>query len=363
MSKSSIWKYVEEIILSHWKKLASMSMRDAFYYIREILVQEYLRKGKITIEDLDHYDKNYEYLRDDVFVRIEREYDIPRPKVKDFAVFIDRFGIQRPIEELLYVNLSKYRGIIFVEKAGAGEQLKPLAKMGYIIVPSGGQGGFPQRVVRKVFKEVDLPILVLHDHDTAGDWIARTFAIGSKRTKHLDLLIPKERVIDLGLTKEDVKKLDLPPIPEAPKYRKKRKERWELSSLEVLSARYGISNPLLSFTIAKMVKLGFRLYPIPKPKIELAKESLYSVIMSTIEYYIRDIVNEAVEKYGHSLKGEAVEGYAPEILLPRIEELERVIDDIVYKEIDRIRWVTAEEEERRIANSMDVQTILKLLNR
>jgi len=360
--RHKIWRIVAGVVSEHYERIREMSMRDVFYYVREILVQEYLSKGRITQGDLDYFDKKYEYLRDDFFTKLERDGVIPeRPEVKEFARYIDRFGDEHPITRLPREDLSRYNGILFVEKEGAGRSLREVAQLGFIVVPSGGQGGFPQRVVRWVFKQVELPVLVLHDHDTAGDWIARTFYLGSKRTNHLDLKVDKERVVDLGLTEEDVRRLDLPPIPEAPKFRGKRPQRWELSSLEVLGVRYNIRNPLLSFVIAKLVKLGFRLSPTERSRRELATSAIATHIIYSILYpRVRDIVGRALEEVG--LDGTAVDlrlesGETPE--LPR--EIEEYVRTLSSSLVARVKWISGEDVATQYRSRDDVQLILKLL--
>lgn len=358
-----VWGYVEEIILKYKDVLEGMMMRDAFYFIRDILSREYLSKGLISNKDIDHYNDNYGYLRDDLFVRLEREGKVKRPEVKEYAEFIDSSGEPKPIHRLPSTILDDYIGIIFVEKEGAGRELQDLARLGFVIIPSGGRGGFPQRVVRWAFKQTSLPILVLHDCDTAGEWIYATFFIGSRRTSHLDLKIEKERIMDLGLTLEDVRKLNLPPIPEAKKFRKKRSERWELSSLSVLTARYGIQKPLYAFVIAKLLKLGLRLKPEEKEKIDLAKSELTFMIELIIRDKIREYVERTINGKRNQLHGKAARVKIPyiKVTVPDLPDLEKLVGAIVDQLIDKIEWVPAEEIEKEYTELLDVKRMSDLL--
>jgi len=361
--KHRVWRVVAEIVVKYRDRIENMMMRDAFYFIREILVQEYLNKGLITEDDLNYYNNSYEYFRDDFFVKLERDGIIDRrPEVKEYAVYINRYGEIKPISQLPREDLSNYRGILFVEKVGVSQELRELARLGFILVPSGGQGGFPQRVVRWAFKQVQLPILVLHDHDFSGDWIYRTFFAGSKRTNHLDLKIPRERVIDLGLTEEDVKRLELPPIPEAPKYQDKRKWRWELSSLTVLAARYGIERPLYAFVVAKLVRLGFKLYPQTRKMFDLAVEVLTDAVMWGLRKHIRAIVEEKLREFAEKLAGEAVDGHlVEEVDVPSNALSSELVGELVRSLVDRIMWTMPEDVEKRVVSEPEVQIVLKLL--
>lgn len=363
---SVVWRYVEEIILKYRDVLEGMMMRDAFYFIRDILSREYLSKGLISNKDIDHYSDNYDYLRDDLFVRLEREEKVRRPEVKEYAEFVDGSGEPKPIHKLPAINLEEYMGIIFVEKEGAGRELQDLARLGFIIIPSGGKGGFPQRVVRWAFKQTKLPVLVLHDCDVAGEWIYTTFFLGSRRTMHLDLKIEKERIIDLGLTLEDVKKLDLPPIPEAKKFRRKRSVRWELSSLSVLTARHGIQKPLYAYVIAKLLRLGIKLKPKEKDKITLAIEELAWNIERKICNRIREYVAKAVQKRRDLFTGKACGAEisyleSEKIIMPELPELEKLVEALVENLTDKIVWITGETIEKEYMEMPDVRKMGELL--
>ncbi len=152
----------------------------------------------------------------------------------------------------------------------------------------------------------------------------RIFRFGSRRTRHLSLSL-RDKVIDLGLTKEDVEKLNLPPQPEAPKYRKYRPMRWELSALSVLTIRYGIQNPLLSYTVAKLTNYGIKLSPLP-----IDKESLLKVELSlTLSTLLSKIADNVIAEILHQAK---IDGKAVDLKI-KIPDIVNGIED--NKELKR----------------------------
>lgn len=352
MPRSNLWANVEEIILNHYDELKTRRIRGSYYMVGDYLAQR-LKEGKITEQEYNHFlsKQGYATYRDDLWTSIEQKYGLERPEAKPIGV-IYNLGEELPIEsfEAIYYRA---RGFIFVEKADEAEDLKELSLHGWTIV--AGQG-FSTRLIRQLFKQDGRPVLALHDCDTAGEWIYRVFDMGSKRTKHLQLSL--DNVIDLGLHEEDAIKLGLPPRPEAKKYQKFREERYELSALAVLKTRYGVDNPVLAYTVAKMKKMGIRVTPEP----EELKILLKYKIERQVGHSIRELVDELYEivelpsKYQEEIAeeitypaGEAVEVNVQELSAQflDLDPIEKLKEEI-QKELEKVRTKLVEEAQRAI---------------
>ncbi len=367
MGRTNLWANVEEIILQHYDSFKStqdpsklVRLRKSYYIVREHL-NERLEEGKITQKEYDYYAINpqaYATYRDDLWPSLEQQRGLERPEAKEVGVIYtqeDALPLDK-FDEIYY----RVRGFIFVEKADEAEDLKPLSSHGWAII--AGQG-FSTRLIRHLFKEDGRPVLALHDCDKAGEDIYRVFGEGSRRTRHLDLLI--ERVTDLGLKEEDALKLSLQSQPEALKFRKERKERYELSALNVLKVRYGIENPVLAYAVAKMRIEGVRISPtseeIPllmKWEVESEVERVFRDLASSIQE-LADFPIKLAEEMNNTL--EYPEGEAVDVDIPNISEISfdlsvplEKLRSLLESEIERIK----PELVARIENSIQEATII-----
>ena len=282
-NRSKLWASVEKIILKHYSELKTERLRDGYYIVREYLSEDYLKNKKIAMKEFEHFSSNqgYSTYKDDLWVSIEKQKGLPRPEAKPLGM-IYSLGQELPISKFDDVY-ERSRGFIFVEKAGEADDIKELSNHGWAIV--AGQG-FSTRLMRELLKEDKRPVLVLHDADIAGNWIFKIFDVGSRRTKHLKLWL--NNVTDLGLTEQDATLLGLPSQPEAKKYKKQKKIRYELSAFSVLKHKLGLKNPVLAYTVAKMKEKGFRVTPSP--------EELQVLLAKKIELRVIEILSEFNEE-------------------------------------------------------------------
>ncbi|RLI80389.1 hypothetical protein DRP05_01025 [Archaeoglobales archaeon] len=371
---------MEEIILQHYDELKTRRIRGGYYIVGDYLAQR-LKEGRITEQEYNHFlsEQGYATYRDDLWTSLEKKYGLERPEAKPLGV-IYTLGEELPIEKFDEVYY-RARGFIFVEKADEAEDLSELSFHGWAII--AGQG-FSTRLMRQLFKQDGRPVLALHDCDTAGEWIYRVFDMGSKRTKHLQLNL--ENVIDLGLHEEDAIKLGLPPRPEAKKYQKYRRERFELSALAVLKTRYGVENPVLAYTVAKMKKMGIRITPTPEELRFLLRYEIKSQIRRSIKelvdklYEIVELPSQYQEEIAENLSypdGEAIEVIVSELTaqlvdLKPIEELKTRIQqelekiklkliEEAQKAVDDAKIIDEDEYERRVVDSCDANRIISAL--
>jgi len=353
-----LWPVVQEIIKPHYDEIKTERLRDGWYIVREYLNNDYLKTGKISQEDYEHFLKpaSYSYYTQDLWPQLERT-GFERPDAKPLGI-IYSMGDELTISQFEQVS-DRARGFIFVEKAGEAEDIKSLSNHGWAVV--AGQG-YSTRLMRTLFKDDKRPVLVLHDADTAGDWIYKIFDVGSTRTKHLELWL--ENVIDLGLNEDDSTKLELPPQQEAKQYRDKRKERWELSAFTLLKKRYNLENPVLAYTIAKMKQLGIRITPTPMQLSAMLKCALrvrIEVLLGGISNRLQKMI-DAIPEYAvtiayqdeiHYPDGSAVDVdlgtpsekwdsyYSHESHSELFDDLQKVIND----ELERIKpWLITESQ-------------------
>ncbi|MBO8183130.1 MAG: hypothetical protein H0Z28_10120 [Archaeoglobus sp.] len=379
--RSNLWANVEEIILQHYDELKNRRIRGSYYIVREYLTQR-LKEGRITEQEYNHYlsAQGYATYRDDLWPSIEKQYGLERPEAKPIGIIYDR-GDERPISEFERVYY-RARGFIFVEKADEAEDLRELSHHGWAIV--AGQS-FSTRLMRQLFKLDGRPVLALHDCDTAGEWIYRVFDVGSRRTNHLQLWL--EDVIDLGLHEDDASLLALPSQPEAGKFRKSRNERVELSALSVLKVRWGIENPVLAYTIAKMRKLGIRVTPTPEEARNLLKDIVEERIKEAFEelsdklWELFTVPSIAASKFADELSYlnfEVVDVKVPpmadisldfdeqikklkEILEKEFEKIKPELIEKAQKAIDEAELLDEDEYERRIVSRLSDSRILSIL--
>ena len=308
----NLWKVVKAIILKHHESFKDEFIRDVFYMIGDRL--GLMIGTQITQEDYDWYNtkQGYASLRDDIWPLMEQKHGLTRPKAWPSGVVFDH-GKEKSLSKLLkdmergleYI-WNQARGFIFVEKGGVAEKLRVLSTYGWTICAGKG---YPERLMRRLLKEEPKKrlVLVFHDWDRDGKGIYQALGFETRRTKHLDIAL-NERVVDLGLTENDVKKLKLPTRPSPPKY--KGIPRVEISALSVLKMRMGIDEPTLAYVVASLMAKGYQLSPtaVDKEKM-LARhlrwaltDGLRSVVEKVVKAFLADLEGQAI------IEGEAVEG-------------------------------------------------------
>lgn len=346
------------MLLKHYEELKTEFIRDAYYMVGDWL-GEMLRTGQVSQQDYDWFctKQGYSTLRDDVWPLMEQQYGLTRPKAWPAGMVIDA-GIEEPLSKLIenmelgleYI-WNQARGFIFVEKGGVAVKLEPLSRYGWTICAGKG---YPERLMRKLLKEESKqrPVLVLHDWDRDGKAIYETLGFPTRRTKHLDIALG-ERVVDLGLSEEHVRKLNLPTRPSPPKY--KGIPRVELSGLSVLKVRFDIENPILAYVVSVMIVKGLKLSPTEVDKLELMErhmrwlmtEGLANVAEKAIEKVMEQV--EEQEKFqGTAVKGE-------------LEDL-KVIAPGVVEELVKSGLIQAQKTNWRYEDDLHEEALHKFSN-
>jgi len=283
---------------------------------------------EITQEDYDWYNtrQGYNSLRDDIWPLMEQKHGLTRPKAWPSGVVFDH-GTEKTLSMLLkdmergleYI-WDQARGFIFVEKGGVAQKLRVLSEYGWTICAGKG---YPERLMRRLLKEEPKkrPVLVFHDWDRDGKGIYLALGFETRRTKHLDIAL-NERVIDLGLTESDVKKLKLPTRPSPPKY--KGIPRVEISALSVLKARMKIDNPILAYIVATLVAKGYKLSPTEVAKLDMMQRHMRWLLTDGLSIVVEKAVEAVTEKIKDQQKfqGTAVEGQLEtlKIIVPTLKE-------------------------------------------
>jgi len=332
-----LWNTVRKIIRANYDLIATQSIRGvkgsrgirASYYIVGDLLEPYLEEGKIDQEDYDWYisKQGYSSYRDDIWPKLEQKEGLKRPEAKALGIVYDK-GTEYPISHLINV-WDQARGFIFVEKAGDAELIQELSDFGWTIV--AGQG-YPTRLMRKLLKQDTRDVMAMHDCDRDGLGIYRALGFTTRRTWHLDIDLG-DRVIDLGLNKEDIAALDLPTRPGPKKYGGA--PRAEISALHVLTRRWGIENPVLAYAVASLLVKGYRLSPTSVSKQEMAESHLQWALTEGI----RGIVEEAVKVImaETEIEGEAVTGtldFDKKIQMPGLSKALETAGKNILKEIN-----------------------------
>jgi len=345
-----LWSVVKNLIREHYDVLIKRSIRGSYYIVGDLLAQ--LIGKEITVDDYNWYcsDQGYASYRDDIWTYMEQKYGLQRPEAAAIGVVYDA-GVEYPVTRLESV-WDQARGFIFVEKADEARDISPLSRYGWTIVAGKG---YPLRLVRKLLKEDKRPVLVLHDWDKDGYGIYRALGFETRRTKHLDIALG-ERVIDLGLTEEHVKALNLPTRPSPPKY--KGTPRVELSGLAVLSTRMGLENPVLAYVVASMLVKGLKLSPTEIPKKELLARHLRWALTDGLRGVVNEVVDRLVDEL--TVEGEAVSG-ALDFEEPfEMEGLEEALADLGREIAERIVW-KGEEDYHREAERFTSEELVRIL--
>ncbi|MBA7609860.1 hypothetical protein ES703_17055 [subsurface metagenome] len=332
-----LWNTVRQIIRANYELIATQSIRGvkgsrgirASYYIVGDLLEPYLQEGKITREDYDWYisKQGYASYRDDIWPKLEQQEGLKRPEAKALGIVYDQ-GTEYPISHLINV-WDQARGFIFVEKAGDAELIQELSDFGWTIV--AGQG-YPTRLMRQLLKQDTRDVMAMHDWDRDGLGIYRALGFTTRRTWHLDIDLGN-RVIDIGLNKEDIEALDLPTRPGPKKYGGA--PRAEISALHVLTRRWGIENPVLAYAVASLLVRGYRLSPTEKPKEDMARAHLQWALTEGI----RGVVTKAVKAImaENKIEGNAVTGtlnFDKEIKMPGLQKALETAGKNILKEIN-----------------------------
>lgn len=278
-----IWSVVEELVLGRLEQIQDERMRDSYYLLREWLNQR-REAGEITDAEFDYFVENYEYYRDSVWPRLEKEHGIRRPKTKPPTIVYED-GAEFT-EAHIDVAWERSRGFIFVEKSGMAEDLALLSEHGWLIVAAQGEStrSFREKVAND---DTDRPVLVVTDADYYGGGITQSLKGHSERTAHLNLAAElHDRVQEIGLTQADADALDLP--RERDPTQSPDEWRTELNALTVLKDRHGIDVPLLAYVAAKMAEVGIPLCPLPLEDTEGA-------VAGSLEIGIEEALAEAVD--------------------------------------------------------------------
>ena len=337
------WKIVKQIIRDNYELLMTERLRQGYYIVRDKL-KELIGKT-ITREDFDYFANSktnaYNYYTQDVWTQLERE-GRERPEAKPVGSLWTHGG-KFPIEDF-YLVWDQARGFIFTEKSG--EKLEPLTKFGWMIIEP--EKGFPSRLIREKCKEDGRPVLAVHDGDISGEGIARALGETTRRTTHLDISI--DDVTNLGLRWEDVKRLNLPTIPEVKKHRQERADRCELESMTTLKSRHGIENPFLDYVIVRMMQEGISISPTSKSKMKMIKDRIVAKITSDLEDLIVPIVGEVIDGKIEDYAGgedQAVSVDIPTESEIDLEELEEAVRDISSKMEKVAEWEYEKDYEAR----------------
>jgi hypothetical protein len=350
----NLWDVVRELILAHHEQLNQHRIRESYYLIRDMLSP--LIGTRIAKDEFFYFAKEkqaYSTYRDDVWPAIEKKHGIQRPEAKPYGTIYDN-GTEYPISRLEEI-WEQARGFIFTEKLEDGEDLRKLSDYGWTIIAGGGFGGFPTRQIRQLLKDDDRQILAFHDLDIAGNGIWRALGFETRRTSHLDIALG-DRVIDLGLMKEDVEILDLPIQPEPPKYRGEM--RAETSGLAVLEKRMGIKDYKLAYVVAKMLALGVTLSPTERSKEEILRFELEYAVGGAFDELISSAVESAMSEI--DTEGTAVSldlGGAEDII---DEELEKRVLELAI-ELGRDAEWSYENDYHQRAMKLASPKLIKLL--
>lgn len=349
-----LWEAVRKIIFEKYEILKTRTIRESFYMVGDVLATLI---GKITQEEFNWFatkDQGYASYRDDVWPALEQKYGLERPETRPYGTVYD-FGVEYPISRLSEI-WDQARGFIFTEKLEDGRDLKILSEYGWTIIAGGGFAGYPTRQVRQLLKADTRPILALHDGDESGKGIYRALGFETRRTKHLDIALG-ERVTDLGLSEEDIKKLSLPTRPEPPKY--KGKPRAETSSLAVLTVRMGIENPKLAYAVAKMLLLGVKLSPLEKSKRDILRLRLRMDIRDALSKLISESVEEALKEL--KIEGEAASVETPEAEKIAAEEFKATLTELASKLGKEAKYLS-EQDYHSDATKLTSPEMIRLLS-
>jgi len=351
---TKLWNVVKQVIRDHYDDLKDLRMRDSYYVVRDFLSGD-LGEEHIGVDmDQNDYDwfltnQGYSSYRDDIWTYMEQKEDYVRPRAIPEGVLWDNGDMYNMLEweeEGIEFIWSRARGFIFVEKRGPAGDISDISDYGWTIITVGK--GFPTRLIRALLHEDDRPVLALHDCDLSGEGIYRALGWATRRTAHLDIELG-DRVIDLGMSLEDVAALGLPSQPEPPKLRHIRENRYELQGLITLKKRKGIDNPYLDYVIAKMHEAGFTI-----SELEISKKKLFeSKVRLGLDLALGKAVRKIMDKesVNYQLHGTAVRldtfREKIEVKMPKLEKLVKDVMDGVFKDMT---WIYEDDRHMEALN-------------
>ena len=167
-------------------------------------------------------------------------------------------------------------------------------------------------------------------------------------------------MIDLGLTKEVVDRLNLPTRPSPPKY--KGRPRVEISGLAVLKTRMGIENPTLAYTVAAMITKGLKLSPTEVDKIEMMKRHMRWLLTDGLGDIVEKAVEEVIEKIKDEEKfqGTTVKGEL-ETLKVIAPELRPQLVKTGLKQAEKTVFVSEEEIHKKALEEFTNEELVEIL--
>jgi hypothetical protein len=244
-----------------------------------------------------------------------------------------------------YIKVGHGNKIIVVEKAGIYEVMKQNKfhkRLDATIVCTKGfttEAG-RQALINICEESPEIPILILHDYDVNGILIEETL---KRPTKRRDIYVPAERIIDLGLNWEVVKKFGLDKYPEPVKLKKQ-----DLGKLEGMFRRGEISEEEYGFLKQYRVELNAL---TPEQLLSWLEETLKEMGLGKTIPTQEELEEEFEKKYEKKLR------YVVSDVLIGIEvEIEREIGFLPI--VSLIREI--EEEMRKLSGPV-VEKIAKTI--
>jgi len=388
-ARDDAWGEVYNFICENLGELEKVDYRREFWYMLVTLAGKKGRKDLLDLLERKRkelkrgWKKLYDNLTQEFLLKLEAKGIIKRIPAKPVDFLVDTSGklesLKAKVSDILF-NIDRYKGLIYVEKAGVAEKLKDLVSLGFIVIT--GQG-FPTVFFRRFAQYHKL--FILHDADKSGRDIERCITDGSEHMKKIDkdyaLKFVVKNAVGLGLTIEDAEKLGLPSIPETESRRRRGYLiRYELEALTALEAE-GITNPYLAYTLAKLKLLGADLKPSLPDDREALKSSISWIVKRSLNEIIDDlaeeVVDEVLKKYGSAretdfkLRRDAVEEGA-KLIVKRLYDMiveKKGIDYEVYESDTAIMMVpsggaqTSEEYVEKLMEETGANKIIKMLTK
>ena len=283
--RRGLWRSVAKIVVENkWIINEAKTQREAYYLVRNMLAK--------VDEKLYHEfssEEAYYYFTQDFLNRLEAWGAIERKPPADPVGSVIVNGRLEQIQSAIasLIKPEDYRGIIYVEKFGAAERLRPLSELGFIIMAGKG---FPTRLIREFAKRGKL--FVYHDCDKAGNDIYRVFTEGAKRLKRISEDYAARWIVshakDVGLFLEDAVKLGLDPEPEP---RRRRGRRYELEALYAKLRMLGIEEPHVAYVSYQLEKrYGIELRPMVLDPVEMYISKASTLISLSIALELDAVV-------------------------------------------------------------------------
>lgn len=290
-----LWDTVRNIIEENYEKIKSIPTKDSYYIITDLLKP---RIGEdINSSEYDYFcsGKGYSYYCSQFWRNLEETRGLIRPR------FIEENVIYMEDEEY---DKEQIRGIILVEKREIAESIRALCDYGWMIIVGKS---IPTEYFGFVMKNDERRILLLHNYGKNGDEQLQNLF----RDAEMDLSKKEaiaDRVIDLGLTLDDITKLELPPKPS--KSKTKDIDQYELSALSILQTRMNIEDYLFVYATTKMQINNIVLSPLEISNVDILKkelnESLHNALNPLIDKAVTDALNRMKDPQIHKNKSVTV---------------------------------------------------------